>query len=146
MATGVVHSETLTLIKRASKQPQKIRVTPVEVDGVWVKNVRVDPNSTLTTKSGTTKYVANTRPRRHLVPSPAFRGGCPDQRTGSGRSRLYYLAPVGTRPIVCVNTLRTRPRATVRGSARGTNSLGSDMRHGAGPMQVYRRTPKPPIV
>ena len=34
MATGVVHSETLTLIKRASKQPQKIPVTPVEVDGV----------------------------------------------------------------------------------------------------------------
>ena len=70
MATGVVHSETLTVIKRASKQPQKIPVTPVEVDGVkylvstrgesqWVKNVRVDPNVTLTTKSGTTKYVAN---------------------------------------------------------------------------------------
>ena len=34
MATGVVHSETLTVITRASKQPQKIPVTPVEVDGV----------------------------------------------------------------------------------------------------------------
>jgi hypothetical protein len=34
MATGVVHSETLTVIKRATKQPQKIPVTPVEVDGL----------------------------------------------------------------------------------------------------------------
>jgi hypothetical protein len=49
MATGAVHSETLTVIGRASKQPQKIPVTPVDVDGVkylvstrgesqWVKN------------------------------------------------------------------------------------------------------------
>ena len=69
MATGVVHSETLSVIKRASGQPQQTPVTPVEVDGVkylvstrgesqWVKNVRVDPNVTLTTKYGTTKYVA----------------------------------------------------------------------------------------
>ena len=61
MATGVVHSETLSVIKRASGQPQQTPVTPVEVDGVkytvstrgesqWVKNVRVDPNVTLTTK------------------------------------------------------------------------------------------------
>jgi F420H(2)-dependent quinone reductase len=73
IATGVVHSETLTVTKRASKKRQKIPVTPVEVDGVkylvstrgesqWVKNVRVDPNVTLTTKSGTTKYVANETP------------------------------------------------------------------------------------
>jgi hypothetical protein len=40
----------------------------------WVKNIRVDPNATLTTKSGTTRYVANTRRRRHLVPCPAVRG------------------------------------------------------------------------
>jgi hypothetical protein len=70
MATGVVHSQTLTVIKRASKQPQKIPVTPVDVDGVKylvstrgeserVKNVRADPNVTLTTNSGTAKYVAN---------------------------------------------------------------------------------------
>jgi hypothetical protein len=73
MATGVVHSETLSVIKRASGQPQKTPVTPVEVDGVkylvstrgesqWVKNVRVDPNVTLTTKYGTTKYVATEIP------------------------------------------------------------------------------------
>jgi hypothetical protein len=73
MATGVVHSQTLTVIKRSSKQPQKIPVTPVEVDGVkylvstrgesqWVKNVRVDPNVTLTTKAGAARYVATETP------------------------------------------------------------------------------------
>jgi hypothetical protein len=73
MATGVVHSQTLTVIKRSSKQVQKIPVTPVDVDGVkylvstrgesqWVKNVRVNPNVTLTTNSGTTKYVATETP------------------------------------------------------------------------------------
>jgi hypothetical protein len=34
MATGMVHSQTLTVTRRASKQPQKIPVTPVDVDGV----------------------------------------------------------------------------------------------------------------
>jgi hypothetical protein len=64
MATGVGHSETLTVIKRVSKEPQKIPVTPVEVDGVtylvsargetqWVKNVRANPN----VKLGTTDFV-----------------------------------------------------------------------------------------
>ena len=79
MATGIVHSQTLTVMKRFSKQPQKIPVTPVEVDGVkylvstrgesqWVKNVRVDPNVTLATKSGTTKYVANETPVENRQP------------------------------------------------------------------------------
>ena len=72
MATGAVHSETLTVIKRASKQPQKIPVTPVDVDGVkylvstrgesqWVKNLRNDPNVTLTTKSTTTTVRSSPR-------------------------------------------------------------------------------------
>ena len=54
-------------------------VPGVEVDGVkylvstrgesqWVKNVRVDPNVTLTTKSGTTKYVANETPVENRQP------------------------------------------------------------------------------
>jgi hypothetical protein len=79
MATGVVHSETLTVIKRASKQPQTIPVTPVEVDGVkylvstrgesqWVKNMRADPNVALTTKYGTTKYVATEIPVENRQP------------------------------------------------------------------------------
>jgi F420H(2)-dependent quinone reductase len=81
MATGVVHSETLSVIKRASGQPQKTPVTPVEVDGVkylvstrgesqWVKNVRVDPNVTLTTKYGTTKYIATEIPVESRQPPP----------------------------------------------------------------------------
>jgi len=79
MATGAVHSQTLTVMKRSSKQPQKIPVTPVEVDGVkylvstrgeaeWVKNVRVDPNVALTTRSGTTKYVASETPVANRPP------------------------------------------------------------------------------
>jgi hypothetical protein len=46
--------ETLIVTKRVSKQPQKIPVTPIDVDGVkylvsaygetsWVKNVRANP-------------------------------------------------------------------------------------------------------
>jgi F420H(2)-dependent quinone reductase len=79
MATGMVHSETLTVIKRASKQPQKIPVTPVEVNDVtylvstrgesqWVKNIRVDPNVTLTTASGTVQYVATETPVANRPP------------------------------------------------------------------------------
>lgn len=79
MATGVVQSQTLTVIKRASKQPQTIPVTPVDVGGVkylvstrgesqWVKNVRVDPNVTLKTRSGTTKYVAAEVPVENRQP------------------------------------------------------------------------------
>jgi F420H(2)-dependent quinone reductase len=79
MATGVVHSANLTVIQRASKQSQTIPVTPVDVDGVkylvstrgesqWVKNVRVDPNVTLKTRSGTTKYVATEIPVENRQP------------------------------------------------------------------------------
>jgi hypothetical protein len=79
MATGAVDSETLTVIKRASKQPQQIPVTPVDVDGVkylvsargesrWVKNVRNNPNVTLTTKSGTTNYVVHETPVENRQP------------------------------------------------------------------------------
>ena len=79
MATGMVHSQTLTIIKRVSKQPQKIPVTPIDVDGVkylvstrgeseWVKNVRADPKVTLTTKSGTAKYVATETPVENRPP------------------------------------------------------------------------------
>jgi F420H(2)-dependent quinone reductase len=50
--------ETLVVTKRVSKQPQKIPVTPIEVDGVkylvsaygeteWVKNVRANPDIAL---------------------------------------------------------------------------------------------------
>jgi hypothetical protein len=65
MATGVGGSETLTVTKRGSKEPQTIPVVVPEVDGVkylvstrgesaWVLNVRADPN----VKIGDEKYVA----------------------------------------------------------------------------------------
>jgi hypothetical protein len=57
--------ETLTVAKRTSKEPQKIPVTPIEVDGVkylvsaygetqWVKNVRANPDI----KLGKIEYMA----------------------------------------------------------------------------------------
>jgi F420H(2)-dependent quinone reductase len=65
MATGVGHSETLTVTRRGNKQPQQIPVVVPEVDGVkylvstrgesdWVRNVRADPHVTL----GKTGYLA----------------------------------------------------------------------------------------
>jgi hypothetical protein len=69
MATGVGGSETLTVTKRVSKQPQKIPVVVPEVDGVkylvstrgeteWVKNVRAIPD----VKVGDQTYVATEIP------------------------------------------------------------------------------------
>ncbi|MED5815123.1 nitroreductase/quinone reductase family protein [Mycolicibacterium sp. 050232] len=65
MATGVGHSETLTVTRRTSKQPQQIPVVVPVVDGVrylvstrgeseWVRNVRADPKVRL----GSVEYVA----------------------------------------------------------------------------------------
>jgi F420H(2)-dependent quinone reductase len=75
MATGVGGSETLTVTKRISKQPQQIPVVVPEVDGVkylvstrgeteWVKNVRADPN----VKVGATEYVATEVPVDQRAP------------------------------------------------------------------------------
>jgi hypothetical protein len=61
--------ETLTVVKRTSKQPQKIPVTPLELDGVkylvsaygetqWAKNVRANPD----VKLGGVDYVAAETP------------------------------------------------------------------------------------
>jgi F420H(2)-dependent quinone reductase len=61
--------ETLVVAKRTSKQPQKIPVTPIEVDGVkylvsaygetqWVKNVRANPDI----KLGGVDYAATETP------------------------------------------------------------------------------------
>ncbi len=69
MATGVGNSETLTVTKRASGEPQHIPVVVPEVDGVkylvstrgesqWVKNVRADPRVTL----GSVAYLATEIP------------------------------------------------------------------------------------
>jgi hypothetical protein len=72
LATGAVKSEPMTVIKRSSKLPQTIPMTPVDVDGVkylvsvrgeteWVKNVRTNPHVKLL-KAGTTDYVASEIP------------------------------------------------------------------------------------
>ncbi len=75
MATGVGNSETLTVTKRGSKQPQQIPVVVPEVDGVkylvstrgeseWVKNVRADPH----VKLGDAAYIATEIPVEQRAP------------------------------------------------------------------------------
>ena len=79
MATGVSNSETLTLTKRGSGEPQHIPVVTVEVGGTrylvstrgesqWVKNVRANPTVTLTSKSGAATYVARETPTSEREP------------------------------------------------------------------------------
>ncbi len=79
MATGVGNSETLTVIARSSKQPQHIPVVTVDVGGSkylvstrgesqWVKNVRANPDVTVTDKSGPTKYRAGEIPASQRPP------------------------------------------------------------------------------
>ena len=69
MTIGRGPFETLTVVKRVSKRPQRIPVTPIEVGGVtylvsaygetqWVKNVRANPNI----KLGDVDYLAAETP------------------------------------------------------------------------------------
>jgi deazaflavin-dependent oxidoreductase (nitroreductase family) len=73
MATGISNSETLTVTKRGSKEPQNIPVVTVDVgdtrylvstrgESQWVKNVRANPTVTLTNKSGAVTYIARETP------------------------------------------------------------------------------------
>lgn len=75
MATGIGHSETLTVTTRVSKQPQQIPVVVPEVDGVrylvstrgeseWVRNVRANPRVTL----GKSSYLAAEVPVEKRAP------------------------------------------------------------------------------
>lgn len=75
MSTGIGNSETLTVTRRVSKQPQEIPVVVPEVDGVkylvstrgeteWVRNVRADPNVMV----GKTRYVATEIPVEQRAP------------------------------------------------------------------------------
>ena len=75
MATGVSDSETLTVTKRGTKEPQKVPVITVDVgngkylvstrgESQWVKNVRANPNVRISTKSGTTDYLAEEVPEQ----------------------------------------------------------------------------------
>jgi deazaflavin-dependent oxidoreductase (nitroreductase family) len=71
MATGISDTETLTVTRRKTRQPQRIPVIPIDVGGTryvvstrgesdWVKNLRADPNATIGSKS----YVAHEIPEQ----------------------------------------------------------------------------------
>jgi deazaflavin-dependent oxidoreductase (nitroreductase family) len=75
MATGVADTETLTVTKRGSQEQQKIPVLTVNVgdtkylvstrgESQWVKNIRANPNITISNKSGTNGYVASEVPEQ----------------------------------------------------------------------------------
>jgi hypothetical protein len=75
MATGIGGSQTLTVTRRVSRQPQQIPVVVPEVDGVkylvstrgeteWVKNVRATPEVTV----GGQRYVAAEVPVEQRAP------------------------------------------------------------------------------
>jgi hypothetical protein len=79
MATGIGNSETLTVTKRGSGEPQLIPVVTVDVAGTrylvstrgesqWVKNVRANPTVTLTGKSGDATYVGREIPASERQP------------------------------------------------------------------------------
>jgi deazaflavin-dependent oxidoreductase (nitroreductase family) len=79
MATGISNSETLTVTKRGSGEPQLIPVVTVDVAGTrylvstrgesqWVKNVRANPTVTLTSKSGDATYVGREIPASERQP------------------------------------------------------------------------------
>lgn len=88
MATGVSDSETLTVTKRGTKDPQKIPVITVDVgngkylvstrgESQWVKNVRANPTITISNKSGITGYVAEEVPEQDRPPVlAAYREKC----------------------------------------------------------------------
>lgn len=75
MATGVGNSETLTVVRRVSKQPQQIPVVVPEVAGIkylvstrgeteWVRNIRADA----TVEVGKVRYVAAEVPIEQRAP------------------------------------------------------------------------------
>ncbi|QRY47973.1 nitroreductase family deazaflavin-dependent oxidoreductase [Mycolicibacterium boenickei] len=75
MATGIGHSETLTVTTRVSKQSQQIPVVVSVVDGVrylvstrgeseWVRNIRANPRVTL----GKSSYLAAEVPVEQRAP------------------------------------------------------------------------------
>jgi deazaflavin-dependent oxidoreductase (nitroreductase family) len=79
MVTGISNSETLTVTKRGSNEPQQIPVVTVNLDGTrylvstrgesqWVKNVRANPTVTLTTKTGAVTYRAHETPTAQRQP------------------------------------------------------------------------------
>jgi deazaflavin-dependent oxidoreductase (nitroreductase family) len=79
MVTGISKTETLTVIKRSTGQPQRIPVVTVEVGAIrylvstrgesqWVRNVRADLNVTVTSSSGAIHYTAREIPALERQP------------------------------------------------------------------------------
>ena len=112
MATGISNTETLTVTKRGSKEPQHIPVVTVSVDGTrylvstrgesqWVKNVRANPTVTLTTKTGAVTYRAHETPTRA---APAHPDRLPEEG-GQGRRRVLPKIARPGRPS-CVRAHR----------------------------------------
>jgi deazaflavin-dependent oxidoreductase (nitroreductase family) len=79
MASGMSNTETMTLTKRGTKEPQKIPVITVDVNDIkylvstrgeaqWVKNLRANPHVTITTKGRAAKYFAQEVPEQDRPP------------------------------------------------------------------------------
>jgi hypothetical protein len=99
LATGAVKSQPMTVIKRGSKLPQTIPMTPVDVGGVkylvsvrgeteWVRNVRVNPRVKLP-NAHTTDYVAIEVPVEARKPVLQAYKATASKATG----RLFRLLP-----------------------------------------------------
>jgi deazaflavin-dependent oxidoreductase (nitroreductase family) len=76
---GANIAERLTVTGRVSGNPQQVAVTNVDVNGVkylvstrgesqWVRNIRANPNVTLTVKGQSTAYVAAEVPVQERAP------------------------------------------------------------------------------
>ncbi|WP_445169074.1 nitroreductase family deazaflavin-dependent oxidoreductase [Mycolicibacterium sp. Dal123E01] len=76
---GTNVAERLTVTGRVSGEPRQVAVTSVNLDGVkylvstrgesqWVKNIRANPNVTLTVKGESTAYVAAEVPVQERAP------------------------------------------------------------------------------
>jgi deazaflavin-dependent oxidoreductase (nitroreductase family) len=76
---GTNIAERLTVTGRVSGDPRQVAVTSVDVNGVkylvstrgesqWVRNVRANPNVTLTVKGTSTSYVATEVPVQDRAP------------------------------------------------------------------------------
>lgn len=109
MATGVSGTETLTVTGRHSKQPRRVPVIPVDVDGSrylvstrgeteWVRNLRANPTAAI----GKTRYVAREIPDQDRQPIlTAYRGkagriveGYFRQLPQEGDHPVFLLTPV----------------------------------------------------
>ncbi|HZA12490.1 nitroreductase/quinone reductase family protein [Mycobacterium sp.] len=119
LATGVVKSEPMTVIKRRSKLPQTIPMTPVDVDGVkylvsvrgeteWVKNVRANPHVKLT-KSDVADYVATEMPVAARKPILAAYKATASKAT----ARLFRQLPDDAdHPVFALTPLRASTKTT----------------------------------